>query len=394
MFYSRSAFPRFINCILAAGFFYTCSSSAVAAEDNSVFCSRAAKQIGKLQSSNETIETILEHLKNASKLCPYSIDIRFATGVTYYKAKDFGAAKKVFLEIEDTVKKSHVAAAIAQSYLALENINKSRLWFNEALARDPKEYSAIVGLGVLNLKTDNLLESERLFKKALPLSLDDASLHYNLGIVFSKNSRFEEAIDSLRQSLAIDQQLWQAHLRLAEIYLAQKQYSKATEEVNRAMPIAPKESAVYLSASHIEELQGNYQSGLKMLNAGISQCGPLAELELAKAVMLVKAGKTSDGIGLFETLHTKEPSSAQYSSHLAWALLQDKRYSRAEKLLLEVIARDENNVFALNNLGVLFERTGRLKESMKMFKRSAIADPTSEISKLNLRRVRKSSSNE
>jgi Flp pilus assembly protein TadD len=380
-----------LSIIVLASLSYTGQSASASGNAN---CAEVATELHEISKLADGSEEILGRLKAASQKCPQSTDVAYATGVALYRSAKFTEARDLFTKLELSNKESRVASAIARCYFSLNDSAKARLWFNEALARDSKEYSAILGLATLNVRTNNLLEAERLLKKALRLRDDDHMLYYHLGIVFERNSRKDEALAAYQKTLELKSDFWQANVRMADLHIQNGAFSKAKQFAQNVINIAPSNTAGYLAAAKILSKKGSFDSALETLKLAERKCGPDEEVHLAQAIVLIKMGDFKQGDELLQALQVTHPENTSYIAYRAWGLMRAEHYSDAEKLFLDVLKTEPNNLFAMNNLGVLFERTKRLNESRRMFKKCADLYPDIRIPADNLESVRKSISND
>jgi tetratricopeptide (TPR) repeat protein len=80
------------------------------------------------------------------------------------------------------------------------------------------------------------------------------------------------------------------------------------------------------------------------------------------------------------------PNVPLYRYSLA-QLLFDSEPKQSQGLLRRIIADEPRNAAALNDLGVLLQREGRLKEASKLYRRAAQADPQLEAARNNAENV-------
>ena len=134
-------------------------------------------------------------------------------------------------------------------------LEQARASFEHALALDPKNIDAMVGVAIVDLAfgsthlSDNLTvyhaKSEAAITKVLSLAPNHALAHLVLGAALIATNRAAEGIAECERALAIDHNLAEAH---AQIGLAKQSLGRAAEtlaHVNEAFRLSPRDSFAY-----------------------------------------------------------------------------------------------------------------------------------------------------
>jgi TolB-like protein/Tfp pilus assembly protein PilF len=138
----------------------------------------------------------------------------------------------------------------------LENMNHARGFFERALALDPGNVDAMLGVGRADFvvgaaflsddRPARLASAETMMGKVLSLRPNDARAHEVLGSTLNQTKRTAQAIAEFERALALDPNLADAH---GDIGLA-KNFAGRSEEteayVNEALRLSPRDKSAWL----------------------------------------------------------------------------------------------------------------------------------------------------
>jgi TolB-like protein len=136
-----------------------------------------------------------------------------------------------------------------------EHLTQARGFFERALALDPGNVEALVGVGAvdvsrsLNYFTDDraahLAAAEASLTKALSMAPQHAQAHMYLGAVQIATNRTAQGIAECEQALALDRNLADAHGRigLGKVYLGRAEETEA--HIHEALRLSPRDIFAY-----------------------------------------------------------------------------------------------------------------------------------------------------
>ena len=133
------------------------------------------------------------------------------------------------------------------------------------------------------------------------------------------------------------------------------------------------ETGVFLIEAEIRLCRVDEASNrIKSMEAA-SQMTLMREYEIA--VLLSKSGFYKQAVGLFQRIASLNPSwESRYN--LALALLYDKQFAEASKLLSTLHDERPANAEALTFLGSAFEMQQKMPEALEAYRAAAVADPS------------------
>lgn len=87
---------------------------------------------------------------------------------------------------------------------APQDTNQMEAQFKEVIARDPKNYDAIVSLGNLYFDTGRTEKSIEMYQKALEIDPNDVDVRTDMGTMYRKMGNSDKAIEEFRKSTTIN----------------------------------------------------------------------------------------------------------------------------------------------------------------------------------------------
>ena len=137
-----------------------------------------------------------------------------------------------------------------------ENMAQARGYFERAVALDPDNLDALLGVGRVDYSVGGALLSddrdarlaaaETTIAKVLSLRPNDALAHEIMGGVLNQTHRSEQGIAEFERALALDPNLATAHgdIGLAKIFVGRPEETEAHE--NEALRLSPRDSFAWL----------------------------------------------------------------------------------------------------------------------------------------------------
>lgn len=176
--------------------------------------------------------------KKAAPPAPTSVEKLISQANEAYMNKDFENAAKLY---QDSLRAEpkNVTALIGLG-ITRQRENKhadAEVSLQKALAYDPTNEPASFALGVTYFKQERWKDAMTYFEKSLAKRPDNASGRHYLGIIATKLNLIERAEREFKTALAIDPAYGEAHFNLAVLYITwdPPQWDKAREEYGEAI---------------------------------------------------------------------------------------------------------------------------------------------------------------
>lgn len=176
--------------------------------------------------------------KKAAPPAPTSVEKLISQANETYMNKDFESAAKFYQDALRAEPKN-VTALIGLG-ITRQRENKhadAEVALQKALAYDPTNEPASFALGVTYFKQERWKDAMTYFEKSLAKRPDNASGRHYLGIIATKLNLMERAEREFKTALAIDPAYGEAHFNLAVLYITwdPPQWDKARTEYSEAI---------------------------------------------------------------------------------------------------------------------------------------------------------------
>jgi tetratricopeptide (TPR) repeat protein/O-antigen ligase len=203
--------------------------------------------------------------------------------------------------------------------------------------------SALVKLGRYPEGVAVLEESKKNFQ--------DVYLFKNLGLAYEKMGQPDKALEQYRRWREMGIASHDANNRIALIWLRQGKTREAEALFKETLRVRPWDWVAYSSLGSILLEDGRAEEAVQLLNPG-----PLWK---------IPESFTLRGVALLATGRLKE----------------------AEKMFLRTLSKNPHSIRALNNLGVLYLKTGRKDEAVTQWEEALRLDPDNSFAKDRLKAV-------
>ena len=127
----------------------------------------------------------------------------------------------------------------ARAAEALRDYDSAALKYQEILAKEPNNVTALSNMGAIRYRQGRLDDAEGFLRKAVAAAPNDSASRSLLGVVFSRTGKLDDAFNELTRAVALDPRNAEAHNYLG-ITLSEKGWSAAAEqEIRRAIELNP-----------------------------------------------------------------------------------------------------------------------------------------------------------
>src|SRR5205085_4114189 len=163
---------------------------------------------------------------------------------------------------------------------------------------------------------------------------------------------------------------------LVQAHIAAKNYSQAAEIAHSARTKNPGDMRLARLEAQALRKGGKVDQGLAILEELTRKQGNDPTSYIALAQGYADASRGAQAIKVLQEAQAKFPDETSISFQLASVLEKQKKYSEAEAVFRQLIAKEPENAAALNYLGyMLAERGERLNESVDFIKRALAIEP-------------------
>jgi len=244
--------------------------------------------------------------------------------------------------------------------------------YAQALALNPRNVSALVGLATLVANTGNSTEAQGYMKKALRIDPDSVDAHFSYGELLFEDGKFPEAIEHFERAARLAPDNVPVHNSLAIALTAVGSADMAIAHIEKTIALSggsvpdyyynlgcaysAKGDAKNAAESFRRAISGNPASpqyhlllGIALLDGGDVQnaraefetvlsmdaADPAARTKLA--VIALSEGRLDDCIGQLRDVLASSPADPEARENLAKALVQKRDFAQAERVLRDGI---------------------------------------------------------
>jgi tetratricopeptide (TPR) repeat protein len=238
-------------------------------------------------------------------------------------------------------------ALVARDYAAAERA------FREVIKLDPRSAAAYSDLGVVYLRTNRISSAIQSFETAQKLAPNEIGIDLNLGMAYYRQRDFEHAIPHFSRVFAANPGNHQARYLAGLCYFAVRDYKHTVETL---APLSDKEK------HNIDFL---FMQGISS-----GKLDQKAESQRAFDEMVRVGGQ-----------------SPQFHLLLSKLYIDFFYNQQADLELNKAIAQNPNLPFAHYNLGVVYQRLGRLDKAVEEYKKEITISPREPWSYENLAKI-------
>lgn len=379
------------------------------------------------------IDKAISAFKEALKLDPDNLSIRYNIATCFFKQEKFSEAIKDFLDIAKWCKKNNnlqEAAKIYKDFLSFDAANPQSVLIDKEIIKaasdtikkciDENLIEILVNLGKIFLESEEMSSAIDLFSKAVKIKSQDPELHKVLGLAYFKKKdfksaqgEFQEIIRLLPKGDAFAYQMLGAvsaelkdsvsnvinhYQKAIDLYLANNQFNESIEICQKILKIAPQNTEVLYKLGSIYYKAQNKQEASKVYDKLITiftQKGQLDKAILVYEKMLEAEPANQEVIKklnqIYEQILTKDPSNltARHKlienlltigeTHkalpeflsLANTYLKNNMPEESSNICKKVLQLDPNYADAHKILGEIFYQKGQMQESLEEFLKAA-----------------------
>ncbi len=243
-------------------------------------------------------------------------------------------------------------------------------------------------------------EAIAVYRKAIVLDMENADAYNGLGDVLAQQRRTEEAIASYRRSIEINPQNASAYSGLGNALADRKRLEEAIAAYRRSIEANPKQMTAYAGLGNvlaqqkkIPEAIASYQQALNAPEK-TETAQAIAFVGLGRA--LQTQGRDSEAIDFYRKAVQVAPDYTWTHIFLGHALANQNQFDEAIASYRQVLSQPSerkgnlgnNHAIALNGLGSVLQRQGKMKDAIAQFEKAVDTDLSYEAAQNNLKRAK------
>lgn len=259
----------------------------------------------------------------------------------------------------------------------------ARRFCSQVLEGRPADSEALNILGAVAFSERDFGEAERLFSQSASASPDNSAALFNLGKVLEVQRRFEEAAEAYCKTLRREPDNVETQLRLGIVRYQLGAYDEAIATFSSILQHDPGNGTAALSLGVAYNTIGKYDESVVVLRRLLAREPDQAEAQHALADSLIELHRADDAVRICDAVLSRDPNDAQATILLGQAECDRDNYAAAERYFRRAILLAPDRYEGHMNLGVLFQRLGRIEEALEHGKMAADLAPREPLPHLN-----------
>ena len=306
------------------------------------------------------------------------------------------AASRIAVEQMPDYAKAHVTHGT--SLLILDRCDEARKSLQRALELDPGDKYARYNMARTRRCQGRFAEAIKWYRKTLDADPEYAVAHVEMGRTLFDLRRYEEAAESLARAISLrpDTPIGAFQL-LAEALRLQQRHGEAIESYRTVLQIDPGYAPAHAGIGYALLEMQRYGEAVETLARSVSlqSESPLAaERHVAMGRAFAALGRTEAAAESMERALEIDSRNAKALDSLALLRFRQQRYEEALHLYEVLIETGEASAQTHANMGATLYHLGRPEEAARSLERARDLDPTLEMARTGLERLRGTSQQE
>jgi predicted TPR repeat methyltransferase len=256
--------------------------------------------------------------------------------------------------------------------------------YERALALDPGNLDACVGLGYVFNERGDYASAKATLAKALTIDPDHADVHYMLGTIARHEGDVTAAMQHFERAIECRPDFEFAHRDLFTLLSQRGEAQRAREVIDRAAASCPTAAGLHYARSKMFAEQGDHAQAI----ASLRRASELAPAHVAYhkdlADALAKSGDADGAIASYDKAVWFDPDFFEARVALADMLVRHARPDAAIPHYHAAIGLRADHAPAHVNLGVALRARGKLDEAIASYRRAIDIDPRLVVAHVNL----------
>ncbi len=345
---------------------------------------RQQEELGGHDLTTKNFTEAAKEFRTALSLDPNSVPAHVGLGVALQETGDAVGAvaqfqKAIQLDPSDAAAHYHLGVAFGQA----GNLNQAKAELAEALKLKPDSAEAHYTLGLLLVDwpyPKDFPGAEKQFEEALKYKANFPEAHEELGEVFLTLGNWDAALAQFRAAISLKPAFPEAYRGIGLALERKGDLDGASEAYREALRLRP------------EDGEAHYQLGLvlmreKKLDEAIAEFRQAIKLkpgyesyyDLGRALSL--KGQTRAAKVEFQKAwdlqhqHIEESGQAVQLNNAGVALMQSRKFARAEADLRSAVNINPTDGNALFNLGLVLASQGEFNSAITEFRKALVEEP-------------------
>lgn len=260
--------------------------------------------------------------------------------------------------------------------------------YREAAHRNSTSSDVYLNLGILYEKRGQIDEAVVAYKRAVKADPSSAEARLRLGDIRFSRGLFQEAVEQYSEFLKLRPESPDIHLKLARIFAKSKEVGLAISSYRSVLDYSPNDGDANREIAALYAQKGDVEKALVHYKKALAVHKDDSEARTALISIYVKSKQYDEITVLLKDAVELSPDDPV--NHYKLGLIYDfkKDYDNAIVAYKKAIELKPDNARALNALGRLYMKTGRLSEAKETLEAARKVDPAMEETSILLNNIR------
>ena len=313
------------------------------------------KTLGYLYTKKDWPKNAIKNYLQALELDKDDVNLYYNLAELYGRTGNKSEAEKYLgLAIDKKPDDIESRLRIAESFIAKKEYKEAETHLDAVLKTKPDSIEAMLLRASIEEKKGNKKALKEYYKKILAIAPDNKTVIFNLGALEYETGSIKEAKSYFLKCLKADPNDMDSREFLFDIYRKEKDDKAAYEQAAKIIEKDPKKKQYYGFIFDYLNKKKEYKTILNIMKTGLE----------------------------------KNPGESEITKYLVIASLNTGKEKEAISLIEGYLKAKPNDVPTLMQLASLYEKIGRLNDSLEVYKKVLALSPDNEAAQESYLRLR------
>jgi predicted O-linked N-acetylglucosamine transferase (SPINDLY family) len=230
------------------------------------------------------------------------------------------------------------------------NLEEAARLYGVVLRADPRNFDALLSLGLVHFKAARFEDAERLTGEAARLNPGSADAFFVRGCALQRLNRNPDALICFEKAVAIRPGFVEAHVNSGALLIAEKRLTEALKTFDAALAINPAMLEAWNNRGNVLSELGRHADAVASYDKVLSVRPAATETWINRGTALIALRRFDEAAASYERAARLDPSRADALAGRANALFEARDYERAAAAYAATLARDPEYAYAYGNL--------------------------------------------
>lgn len=263
------------------------------------------------------------------------------------------------------------------------NWDKAEEIFLEAHRIEPENDLICSFLGKIYQNKNNLQKSLEYYEKAYHINADRQNNCANLGNILAELGEEKKALEIYTEGAKSDPTLYE---KIAKIYFNSGNFAEAEKYIRLALDEFPNFYTYWENLGLILQKQSRHKEAIEAFTTALENTSH----EYADFYLNLignewfALGEYEKAAGFYEDALNRKPEDPVYFKNLILALGYSYQTTKAKEKLREKLEKEPSDIYAINQLGILYFQEGDYSQALEYFKKHIELEPDNAVAYDNL----------